>query len=76
MWFCSWSEGAICSLCRGTSVNSGLRGYQVVWRYGDGWLRRCEEKPQLVRDKVAGQGGTSDSFFQDKAVVDGCDGDG
>ena len=66
----------MCSLCRGTSVDRRLRGYQVVWRNGDGRLRGCEEKPQLVRDKVAGKGGASDGFFQDEAVVDGCDRDG
>ena len=47
-----------------------------MWRYGDRWLRGCEEKSQLVRDEVAGQGGASDGLFQDKAVVDRCDGDG
>ena len=75
MWFCSGSEGAIRGLCRGTSVDSRFGGYQVVWRYGDGWLRGCEEKPELIRDEVAGQGGASDSLFQDEAIVDGCDGD-
>lgn len=47
-----------------------------MWRYGDGGLRGCKEKPQLVRDEVAGKGGASDSLFQDEAVMDGGDGDG
>ena len=47
-----------------------------MWRYGDGWLRGCEEKPQLVRDEITGQGGAHDGFFQDEAVVDRCNGDG
>lgn len=76
MGFCSRSEGTICSLCRGTSVDSRLGGYQVVWRYGNGWLGGCEEKPQLVGDEVTGQGGASDSFFEDETVVNGCNGDG
>ena len=76
MWFCSRSEGAICRLGWGTGVDRRLGGYQVVWRYGDGRLRGCEEKPQLVRDEITGQGGARDSFFQNEAVVDGCDGDG
>lgn len=76
MWLCSRTEAAICSLCWRTSVDRRLGSYQVVWRYGDWWLRGCEEKPQLVRDEVTGQWGASDGFFQDEAVVDGCYGDG
>ncbi len=76
MRFCSRSEGAIYSLCWGTSVDDSLGLYQIVWRYRYGWLRRCEEEAQLVGDEVAGKGGASDCFFEDEAIVDRCDGEG
>lgn len=54
MRFCSWGEGAVGRLCGGAGVDGGFGGYEVVGRYGDGWLGGCEEEPQLVGDEVAG----------------------